>query len=160
MKTELVKVETPKDCNTILLTSHFIKTVEDLHNALVNEVSEIKFGLAFCEASGTCLIRKTGTEQELVDAAVGEAQKLGCGHSVIIFLRGTWPIQVMKAIKSVEEVCTVHCATANSLEVIVAESEQGRGILGVIDGSKPKGIETDKDIRERKELLRKLGYKL
>ncbi len=159
MKTELVEVETPKDCNTILLTSHFIKTVEDLYETLIQSVPGIKFGLAFCEASGKCLIRKAGTDPELVSAAVRAAEKIGAGHSAIIFLKA-YPINVLNAIKQVSEVCTIHAATANSLRVVIADDEKGRGILGVIDGEKPKGVETEADERDRKDFLRKIGYKL
>jgi len=161
MKTDLVEIETPKDCNVILLTSHFIKTVEDIYETLVQAVPGIKFGLAFCEASGKCLIRKAGTDPELVSAAVREAEKLSAGHSAIIFLgKGFYPINVLNSIKQVSEVCTIHAATANPLRVIIADDGKGRGILGVIDGEKPKGTETEADEKDRKEFLRKIGYKL
>lgn len=150
----------PKDCNVILLTTHFIKSVEDLYECLVTSVPNIKFGLAFVEASGPCLIRKSGTDKELTELAAKEALKLGTGHTAIIFLKGAYPINVLNAIKNVPEICTIHAATSNPLEVIVAETSSGKGILGVIDGSKPKGIETEKDAKERKEFLRKIGYKL
>ncbi|PVX24624.1 MAG: hypothetical protein CW691_07095 [Candidatus Bathyarchaeum sp.] len=160
MKLETVKVELPENCNVILGTSHFIKTVEDIYEALVNAVPDIKFGVGFCEASGPCLVRVEGNDEELKTLAANNASKLGCGHSFIIFLKNAYPINVLGKIKQVPEVCTIHAATANPLEVIIAETEQGRGILGVIDGYKTKGIETKKDVSARKEFLRKMGYKL
>ncbi len=159
MEIKLVKVDMPKESNVILGTAHFIKTVEDLYEAMVNSVPGVKFGLAFCESSGECLIRVEGTDEELKKAAADNMLKIGCGHSFIIFLRGAYPINVLNALKDVQEVCTIHAATANPLEVVVAETEQGRGILGVIDGLKPKGVEDEKGIKWRKDLLRKLGYK-
>ena len=159
MKLEAVKIEIPEGCNVILGTSHFIKTVEDLYEALVNSVPEIKFGLAFCEASGKCLVRAEGTDEELKKVAVENALKLGAGHTFIIILRNAYPINVLNAIKSVPEVCTIHAATANPLKVIIAETEQGRGVMGVIDGFKPKGVESAEDIEWRKDFLRKIGYK-
>jgi len=160
MKFEIIKIEAPKDCNTILGMAHFIKTVEDLYEALMNSVLDIKFGIGFCESSGPCLIRYEGNDEELKKAAVQNASKLGCGHSFIIFMKNAYPINVLDKIKQVPEVCNIYAATANPLEVIVTETEQGRGILGVIDGMKSKGIETEKDKKERKEFLRKIGYKL
>lgn len=160
VKFETVKVEMPENCNVILGTAHFIKTVEDIYEALVNAVPSIKFGIGFCEASGTCLVRSEGNDEELKKLAINYALKLGCGHSFIIFLKDAFPINVVGTIKQVPEVCTIHAATANPLEVIVAETEQGRGIMGVVDGSKPKGIETPKDVADRKAFLRKIGYKL
>ena len=159
MKLETVKIEIPEGCNVILGTSHFIKTVEDLYEALVNSVPEIKFGLAFCEASGKCLVRAEGTDEELKKVAVENALKLGAGHTFIIILRNAYPINVLNAIKSVPEVCTIHAATANPLKVIIAETEQGRGVMGVVDGFKPKGVESTEDIEWRKDFLRKIGYK-
>ena len=159
MKLETVKIEIPEGCNVILGTSHFIKTVEDLYEALVNSVPEIKFGLAFCEASGKCLVRAEGTDEELKKVAVENALKLGAGHTFIIILRNAYPINVLNTIKSVPEVCTIHAATANPLEVIIAETEQGRGVMGVVDGFKPKGVESTEDIEWRKDFLRKIGYK-
>jgi adenosine/AMP kinase len=155
-----VKIETPEDCNVILGMAHFIKTVEDLYEALVNAVPAIKFGIGFCESSGPCLVRSEGNDKELKKLAINEALKLGCGHCFIIFLKNAYPINVLDKIKQVPEVCTIHAATANPLEVVVAETEQGRGILGVIDGFKTKGIETEKDVEARREFLRKIGYKL
>jgi len=157
---ETVKVEMPENCNVILGTAHFIKTVEDIYEALVNAVPNINFGIGFCEASGPCLVRSEGNDKELRNLAIKYASRLGCGHSFIVFLRNAYPINVLGKIKQVPEVCTIHAATANPLEVIVAETEQGRGILGVIDGFKTKGIETEKDAEARKEFLRKIGYKL
>ena len=160
MKIETVKVDMPENCNVILGTAHFIKTVEDIYEALVNAVPSIKFGIGFCEASGPCLVRFEGNNKELKNIASNHASRLGCGHSFIIFLKNAYPINVLDKIKQVPEVCTIHAATANPLEVIVAETEQGRGILGVVDGFKPKGIETEKDAEARREFLRKIGYKL
>jgi adenosine/AMP kinase len=155
-----VKIEMPEGCNVILGTAHFIKTAEDLYEALVNAVPAIKFGIGFCESSGPCLVRSEGNDEELKKLATNQALKLGCGHCFIIFLKEAYPINVLDKVKQVPEVCVVHAATANPLEVIVAETEQGRGILGVIDGFRTKGIETEKDLEARKEFLRKIGYKL
>ena len=160
MKLETIKIEIPENCNVILGTAHFIKTVEDLYEALVNSVPNIKFGVAFCEASGPCLVRAEGNNKELKTEASEQALKLGCGHSFIIFLKDAFPLNVLGKIKQVPEVCTVHAATANPLEVIVAKTEHGRGILGVVDGFKTKGIETKEDVVARKQFLRKIGYKL
>jgi len=157
---ETVKVEIPEDCNVILGAAHFIKTVEDIYEALVNAVPGIKFGVGFCEASGPCLVRAEGNDKELKKLATDHASRLGCGHSFIIFLKNAYPINVLDKIKQVPEVCTIHAATANQLEVIVAETEQGRGILGVVDGFKTKGAETEEDAAARKGFLRKIGYKL
>lgn len=159
MELKTVKIQKPDDVNLILGQSHFIKTVEDLHEALVNTVPGIKFGLAFCESSGPCLVRYSGTESELTELAKDNALSLSAGHSFIVFLRNSYPVNVLNAVKNVPEVCSIFCATANPVEVIIAESEQGRCILGVIDGLKSKGIETEKDIEERKSFLRKIGYK-
>ena len=156
---KLVPIENPNELNLILGQSHFIKTVEDVHEALVNTVPGIQFGLAFCEASMARLIRHSGTNEELEAIAVKNAEAIGAGHSFILFLRDAFPINVMHAIKRVPEVCRIFCATANPVQVVVAESEQGRGILGVIDGGSPLGIESDDDIAERKALLRTFGYK-
>lgn len=156
---KLVKIDMPKDSNVILGEAHFIKTVEDVFEAIVNSVPGIKFGLAFCESSGECLVRFEGTDEELKRGAAENMLKLGCGHSFIVFMRGAYPVNVLNALKTVPEVCTIFAATANPLEVIVAETEQGRGILGVVDGLKPKGIEDEEGMKWRKDLLRKLGYK-
>ena len=160
MELEIVKIEMPEECNLVLGTAHFIKTVEDLYEALVNAVPSIKFGIGFCEASGPCLVRSEGNDTELENHAKDVAARLGCGHSFIVFLKNAFPINVLDKIKQVSEVCTIHAATANPLEIVVTETEQGRGIMGVIDGFKTKGIETPKDVKERKEFLRKIGYKL
>jgi len=156
-----VKIEKPEDANFILGQSHFIKTVEDLHEALVGTVPGIKFGLAFCEASGKCLIRWTGTDQMLIDLATKNAQAIGAGHSFILFLgQGYFPINILNVVKNVPEVARVFCATANPTEVLVAQTEQGRGILGVVDGFSPKGIEDEEGITWRKDFLRMIGYKI
>lgn len=161
MQLSTVRVDKPEDVNLILGQSHFIKTVEDLHEALVQAVPGIKFGLAFCESSGPALVRASGTDAALVDLAKQNALALSAGHSFIIILgSGFFPINVLNTVKMVPEVCRVFCATANPTQVIVAESEQGRGILGVIDGDKTRGIETEADVAHRKEFLRKIGYKL
>ncbi|MBN1535527.1 MAG: adenosine-specific kinase [Anaerolineales bacterium] len=156
-----VKIEKPEDTNFILGQSHFIKTVEDIHEALVMAVPGIKFGLAFCEASGKCLVRYTGNDPALIEMAHKNALAIGAGHSFILFLGdGFFPINVLNQVKMVPEVCRVFCATANPVEVIVAETELGRGILGVIDGNAPLGIEGEEDIAWRRGFLRQIGYKL
>ncbi|MEM2999832.1 MAG: adenosine-specific kinase [Candidatus Bathyarchaeia archaeon] len=155
-----VKITPPKDCNVILGMAHFIKTVEDLYEALVNSVPNVKFGIGFCESSGPCLVRHEGNDEELRRLAAEKAFEIACGHSFVIYLRNAYPINVLDKIKKVPEVCTIFAATANPLEVIIAETAQGRGVIGVVDGLKSKGIETDADIKERKEFLRKIGYKL
>jgi adenosine/AMP kinase len=160
MELKSVKVEPPKDCNTIVGMAHFIKTAEDLYEALLNSVPNIQFGLGFCESSGPCLVRHEGNDTELRRLAAEKAFEIGCGHSFLIYIKNAYPLNVLDKIKKVPEVCTVYAATANLLEVIVAETEQGRGIIGVVDGLKSKGIETDKDIAERRGFLRKIGYKL
>ena len=157
-----VKVDIPRPpaAQVILGQAHFIKTVEDLHEALVTAVPDIKFGLAFCEASEPCLVRWTGTDQELIGSAQTNAMAIGAGHSFIVLLRDCFPINVLPVLRLVPEVCLIYCATANPVEVLLAETELGRGILGVVDGLPPKGIETEADIVERKALLRRFGYKL
>jgi adenosine/AMP kinase len=157
---EIVKIEVPKDCNVILGMAHFIKTVEDLYEALVNAVPNIKFGIGFCESSGPCLIRHEGNDEELRQLAAKKAFEIACGHSFTIFLKNAYPINVLDKIRKVPEVCTIYAATSNQLEVIIAETEQGRGIIGVIDGLKSKAIENEEDIKARKDFLRKIGYKL
>ncbi len=160
MELSLVTIEKPEPINFILGQSHFIKTVEDIHEALVNGVPGIKFGLAFCEASGKCLIRWSGTDEAMIALAKQNALALSAGHSFIVFLaEGFYPVNVLNAIKAVPEVARVFCATANPTQVIVAESEQGRGILGVIDGFKSQGIEDEEGIAWRKGFLRMIGYK-
>lgn len=160
MDLEVVAVENPAADNVILGQSHFIKTVEDLHEAMVNAVPGIQFGLAFCEASGDALIRKSGTSVELVDLAVKNAQAIGAGHVFVLFIRKAFPVNVLNAVKWVPEVCHIFCATANPVQVIVAGTEQGRGVIGVIDGQTPKGVEDDDASRARSKLLREIGYKL
>ena len=161
MDIQTVKVEKPENINFILGQSHFIKTVEDIHEALVNSVPNIKFGLAFCEASGKCLIRWTGTDNQMIDLAKKNAQAIGAGHSFILFLGdGYFPLNVLNAVKNVPEVARVFCATANPTEVLVAQTKQGRGILGVVDGFSPKGIEDEEGITWRKDFLRMIGYKI
>ena len=159
MELDLVPIENPDELNLILGQSHFIKTVEDLHEALATSVPGIHFGLAFCEASGPCLVRHSGTDETLERLAIHNAQAIGAGHMFIVFLKDAFPIHVMDALKRVPEICRIFCATANPVEVIIAESEQGRGILGVIDGVPPKGVEQDEDIAQRKTFLRTIGYK-
>ena len=156
-----VKIEKPEEINFILGQSHFIKTVEDMHEAMVSTVPGIKFGVAFCEASGKCLVRWSGTDETMIDLARKNALAIGAGHIFIVFLdNGFYPINVLNAIKALPEVCRVFCATANPVEVLVAETDQGRGILGVVDGSSPLGIEAEDDIAWRKGFLRMIGYKL
>lgn len=156
-----VRIQKPDDVNFILGMSHFIKTVEDIHEALVNTVPGIRFGLAFCESSGPALVRCTGTDPEMMELAKQNALAIGAGHSFILFLApGFYPINVLNAVKMVPEVCRIFCATANPAEVIVAQTEQGRAILGVVDGVSPKGVEGEADVAHRKEFLRRIGYKL
>jgi len=160
VKTETVKVNKPQDVNVILGQSHFIKTVEDLHEAAVNSVPGIKFGLAFCEASDKRLIRYSGNNDEMIELATTSAEVIGAGHSFVIFIRDAFPINLLNAIKNVPEVCRIFCASANDVEVIIGETQQGRGILGVIDGASPLGIENNEDKEWRLSFLRKIGYKL
>jgi len=160
MEIKTVKIDPPKDCNTIIGMAHFIKTAEDIYEALVNSVPNIQFGLGFCESSGPCLVRHEGNDVELRQLAAEKAFEIGCGHSFLIFIKNAYPLNVLEKIKKVPEVCTVYAATANPLEVLIAETNQGRGIIGVVDGLKSKGIETDKDITERRKFLRRIGYKL
>ncbi len=160
MEFQIVEIEKPAEVNLILGQAHFIKTVEDIYEAIVTSVPGAKFGLAFCESSGPALIRHIGTDMELEDLAVKNLQKIGAGHSFLIFLKNLYPINVLNAIKHVSEVVNIFAATANPLKVIIVEEGDGRGIIGVIDGVKPKGVEEEKDIAYRKEFLRKIGYKL
>lgn len=160
MNIETVKIKKPENINLIFGQSHFIKTVEDLYEALAGAVPGIKFGLSFCESSGPALIRTAGTDKKLVKLAERNALKIGCGHTFLIFLKDAFPINVLNQIKMVFEVCQIFCATANPVEVIVARTKMGSGVLGVIDGLSPKGVEKKKDVKERKEFLRKIGYKL
>jgi adenosine/AMP kinase len=159
MDIKIVAIENPNQLNLILGQSHFIKTVEDLHEAMVSTVPGAKFGMAFCEASDVCLVRHTGTDPELVALAKKNAFALAAGHSFIVFMKDMYPINVLNAVKNLPEVCRVFCATANPVQVVVGETEQGRGILGVIDGFKSKGIEGEAEIAKRKALLRAIGYK-
>ncbi|HOJ92983.1 MAG TPA: adenosine-specific kinase [Dictyoglomaceae bacterium] len=160
MELHIIDIEKPEEVNLILGQTHFIKTVEDLYEAIVNTVPGAKFGIAFCEASGPALIRHIGTDSELEDLAVRNLQKIGAGHSFLIFLGNLYPINILNAIKNVPEVVNIYAATSNALKVIVVEDADGRGILGVIDGVKPKGVEGEEDIKRRKEFLRRIGYKL
>jgi adenosine/AMP kinase len=159
MELKSVKIIAPHDTNLILGQTHFIKSAEDLYETLITGAPGIKFGLAFSEASGKCLVRSDGNDDELIKAAEENALELGCGHSFIIFMRNAYPINVLNAIKNVQEVCNIFCATANPIEVIVAETGQGRGIMGVVDGESPNGIESAKDKEERKIFLQSIGYK-
>ena len=159
MELVTVRIEKPDPVNFILGQTHFIKSVEDLHEACVNAAPGLRFGIAFCEASGPCLVRRSGNDQELIDVAVSNAQAIGAGHVFVIALRDGFPINVLNAVKMVPEVCRIYCATANPVEVVVAKTAQGRAILGVVDGGSPKGVETAEDVVGRKALLRRLGYK-
>jgi len=159
MELKIVEIEKPEEMNFILGHSHFIKTVEDVHEAIINVNSSIKFGLAFCEASQDALVRYSGTDDELIDIAKKNAFNLSAGHSFIIFLGNAFPINILNTIKNVPEVTRVFCATSNPTQVIIAETDQGRAILGVVDGIKSKGIETEEDIVKRKDILRMIGYK-
>jgi adenosine/AMP kinase len=160
MTISAVKIEKPEATNFILGQSHFIKTVEDIYEVVVQTNPQMRFGLAFCEASGPCLVRWVGNDENLVELAKKNALSLSCGHCFILFLENGFPVNILNAIKNVPEVCHIYCATANPTEVLVAETEQGRGIVGVVDGFASKGVETDEDIKRRKELLRTIGYKL
>jgi len=160
MEFATIKIEPPRDCNIILGMAHFIKTVEDLYEALINAVPSIKFGVGFCESSGPCLVRCEGNDEELKQLASKTALMLAAGHSFIVFLKNAYPLNVLDKVKYIPEVCTIYAATANPLEVIIAETAQGRGIMGVVDGFKSKGIEAENDVKTRKEFLRKIGYKL
>ena len=160
MEIQSLKIELPTDVQIILAQSHFIKTVEDVSECLVNCVPNIKFGIGFCEASGPCLVRHAGNDTELDVLATEYAYKLSAGHCIVILIKDAYPINVIPRLKEVSELVNIYCATANPIEVIFIETEQGRAILGVVDGFKSKGIETEKDIEERKQLLRKIGYKM
>ena len=158
-KIEVVDIPVPQGTNVIVGYTHFIKSVEDIYEALVTSVPNIKFGLAFLEASGKRLIRYDGNDDELVKLAIEAAKKIGAGHTFIVYIKNAWPINVLNSLKNVQEVCRIYAATANPLQVIVAETDQGRGVLGVVDGFTPLGVESEEDIKERKEFLRKIGYK-
>lgn len=160
MELKCISIENPEGLNFVLGQSHFIKTVEDIHEAMVNAVPTAKFAVAFCEASDKCLVRYSGTDEGLIELARKNAFALSAGHSFIVFMKDMFPVNVLNAIKQVPEVCRIYCATANPVEVILAETAQGRGILGVIDGLASKGIETEADIENRKSLLRRFGYKM
>ena len=160
MELKSVKLEIPEGTNLIFGQTHFIKTVEDLYEIMVGAMPKAKFGIAFCEASGACLIRVEGNDEELKETATRNAQAVGAGHTFILALRDAYPVNVLNAVKNCPEVCSIYCATANPVEVILAESSQGRGVLGVIDGYSPKGVEGQTDVRWRKDLLRKIGYKI
>jgi uncharacterized protein len=155
-----VRIDKPADMNFILGHSHFIKTVEDIYEAIVQTNPSMKFGVAFCEASGPCLVRHVGNQDNLITLAQRNMREVGAGHSFIIFMEGGFPVNILNTIKNVPEVCRIYCATANPTEVIVAETQQGRSILGVVDGSPPNGIEREEDIKTRKQFLRTIGYKL
>ncbi len=160
VRTEVVRVDKPDDLNLILGQSHFIKTVEDLYEALAGSSPHLRFGIAFCESSGPRLVRRAGNDEELVELAVRNALAIGAGHSFLVFLRQGYPVNVLNAIKAVPEVCRIFCATANPVEVVVAVTDQGRAILGVVDGGPPLGVESEEDVSARHALLRTLGYKL
>lgn len=160
MELKIITVDKPADMNFILGQAHFIKTVEDMHEAIVATNPGMRFGLAFCESSGPALVRFTGNDSNLVEIARKNALNLSCGHCFILFMESGFPVNILNAIKNLAEVCTIYCATANPVEVVVAETERGRGIMGVIDGMKTRGVETEADIKSRKEFLRKIGYKL
>ena len=159
LELELVRMEFPAEANIIVGQSHFIKTVEDIYEAVVGTVPQAKFGLAFNESSGVCLIRSEGNDDVLRAAAIRNAQSLGAGHTFVLILQNAYPINILPALRNLPEICSIFCATANPVEIVVARSEQGRGVLGVIDGSSPKGVETEKDVSWRHDLLRKIGYK-
>jgi adenosine/AMP kinase len=160
MELKIEQLEFPEGCNIVVGQSHFIKTLEDLYEIMVGAVPTVKFGLAFCEASGHCLLRVEGNDDELKQLAEKNGLKISAGHTFFLIMREAFPINVLNAIKMCQEVCTVFCATANPVQVIIAETDQGRGILGVIDGSSPKGVEKDEDVAWRRDLLRKFMYKL
>lgn len=159
MEIKAVRLKMPKDSNVIVGQTHFIKSVEDIYEAIVTGVPRAKFGVAFCEASGPCLIRYDGNDDELKEAAVEACKEIGAGHTFVVYLKDCYPINVLNSLKNVQEVCTIFCATSNPTEIVIAETEQGRGVLGVIDGSSPKGVEEVKDKDERTKFLRKIGYK-
>ncbi len=159
MNVTTVALNIPKECNIILGHTHFIKTVEDLYEIMVCQVPSSRFGLAFCEASGVCLIRSDGNDEELINASIANMQKVAAGHTFIIMMKDIFPINVLNAVKNCPEVCRIYCATANPVEVIITETDQGRGIMGVIDGFAPKGVEEGKDKEYRRNLLRQFGYK-
>ena len=160
MQLVVVPIDKPEDLNVILGQAHFVKTVEDLHETLVGTSPHLRFGLAFCEASGKCLVRRSGNDAELEDLAVRNALAVGAGHFFVVFVREGYPVNVLNQLKQVPEVCNLYCATANRVEVVLAETELGRGVLGVVDGSGPLGVESEADVSDRRSLLRAIGYKL
>jgi adenosine/AMP kinase len=160
MEIKTVAMEIPDGANIIIGQTHFIKTAEDLYEVMVNAVPGIKFGIAFCEASGPCLVRAEGNDSSLKEIAIRNASNIAAGHTFVILIKEAFPVNVLNSIKNCPEVCSIYCATANPVQLIVAETEQGRGIMGVIDGYSPKGVETEKDVQNRKQFLRKIGYKL
>jgi hypothetical protein len=160
MELSTIPIEMPEGLNVIIGQSHFVKTVVDIHEALAGASPHLKFGLAFCEASGPCLIRCSGNAEDLVELAARNAEAIGAGHAFIVYLRDGYPVNVLNALKQVPEVCNIYCATANAVEVLVAQTDLGRGILGVVDGMPPAGIETASDAADRRQLLRDIGYKL
>jgi len=160
MELKTVRMEFPEDANIIIGQTHFIKTAEDLYEVMVSAVPGVKFGLAFNEASGPCLVRAEGNDSELKALAIKNVKAIGAGHVFVIVLKDAFPINVLNAIKNCPEICSIFCATANEVEVVIAQTDLGRGVLGVVDGNSPKGVETDKDVQERKEFLRMIGYKL
>ena len=159
MQIESVSVDIPKDANVVIGQSHFIKTVEDIYEAVVGTVPQAKFGLAFCEASGPCLVRTDGNDDDLRKIAAENAMRIAAGHSFVLMMKDSYPINVLNRIRDVQEVCTIYCATANPLDVLVVDNGRGRGIVGVIDGDRSKGVESEKDVEDRKGLLRRFGYK-
>ncbi|MEQ8956774.1 MAG: adenosine-specific kinase [Coleofasciculus sp. C2-GNP5-27] len=160
MELKSVPIELPEGCNIIIGHSHFIKTVEDLHEIMVGTSAQVKFGLAFCEASGPCLIRVSGNDATLQEVATKNAQAIAAGHSFVILLKDAYPINFLNGIKQCPEICKIHVATANPVEVLIAETQQGRGIIGVVDGFSPKGVEGEEEVKQRQEFLRQIGYKL
>jgi adenosine/AMP kinase len=160
MEAKSIKIDLPAETQIILAQSHFIKTVEDVHECLVNCVPDIRFGIGFCEASGPCLVRHSGNDTELESLATNYAYEIGCGHLLVIVLKNAYPINILPRLKDVPEVATIYCATANPLKVLIMETEQGRGVIGVADGFRPKGIEKDNETKERKQFLRNIGYKV
>jgi hypothetical protein len=160
MEIAAIRVEKPDDVNVIVGQAHFIKTVEDLHEALAQSSAQLRFGVAFCESSGPRLVRRSGNDAELVELATRNASAIGAGHAFVVALRGGFPVSVLNALKAVPEVCCIFCATANPVDILVAVLPTGRGVLGVVDGGAPLGVETDADVAERKQLLRRFGYKL
>ena len=160
MELDIVPIEKPDDMNVIVGQAHFIKTVDDIHEALVGTSPHLRFGIAFCEASGPCLVRRSGNDEALVELATANALAIGAGHSFVVLLEDGYPVNVLNQLKQVPEVCGIVCATANPVEIVVARTELGRGIVGVVDGSSPAGVETDEDVADRRRLLRTIGYKL